>query len=216
MVFDLVAAVLHIDIYINQLIQQYGILIYVILFLIIFIETGLVFFPFLPGDSLIFAAGAFAAIGSLDIALLFIVLAAAAILGDTVNYWIGHHVGKRGFHKKIMKHVKRDYLKDTEDFYTKHGKKTIIIARFVPFIRTLAPFVAGLGKMDYKSFLAYNIIGGLVWVVFFLTTGFYLGNLPIIKDNFGMFLIAIIVLSVFAGILELLIHKHHEKRDQKS
>ncbi len=197
---EILQFILHIDTYINLFVQQYGIWTYVILFLIIFIETGLVFVPFLPGDSLLFVVGTLAAVGSFNLFYLLILLSIAAILGDTVNYWIGHHFGN----KILQKYVKKEYLQSTEDFYKKHGHRTIIIARFVPIIRTFAPFVAGIGKMEYKKFLFYNVIGGIVWVFVFTIAGFLFGNVPFVKSNISMILIGIIVISLLATLRELL------------
>jgi membrane-associated protein len=194
----LVEIVLHIDVYLAQFIREYGLLVYVLLFLIIFLETGLVVFPFLPGDSLLFVAGTLLATGSFDMALLFATLALAAIAGDTVNYWIGHRLGHKAFEKNI-RFLKKEYLKSAETFYEKHGGKTIVAARFIPFIRTFAPFVAGIGKMNYRRFLGYNVLGGVAWVAAFLGAGYFFGNIPIIKDNFGLVLLGIIVVTVLAA-----------------
>jgi membrane-associated protein len=196
----LVEMLMHIDIYLAQFIREYGLLVYVLLFLIIFLETGLVIFPFLPGDSLLFAAGALLATGSFEPALLFTVLAVAAIAGDTVNYWIGHKLGPSVF-KRNIRFLKKEYLKSAENFYEKHGGKTIVAARFIPFIRTFAPFVAGIGKMNYRRFLSYNVIGGLAWVTAFLGAGYFFGNISFVKDNFGIVLLGIIVVTVLAAVL---------------
>ncbi|MBI4145597.1 DedA family protein [Candidatus Woesearchaeota archaeon] len=201
------APILHIDQYLGMLIQEFGIMVYALLFLIIFAETGLVVLPFLPGDSLLFAAGAFAALGSLNIWTLLILLAIAAILGDTANYWIGAKVGPRVFTKEHGILFRREYLDRTHAFYDKYGTKTIILARFVPIVRTFAPFVAGIGKMRYVTFLAYNVIGGLAWIIFFVLGGFYFGNIPLVKDNFGLVIIVIIVLSVLPLVCEICYHK---------
>lgn len=194
---------LHLDKHIAELIGQYGTLTYAILFAVIFAETGLVFTPFLPGDSLLFAAGAFAAKGSFDVHLLFILLSVAAILGDTVNYWIGHYFGPKVFDKKI-KFLKKEYLERTHQFYEKHGGKTIIIARFIPIIRTFAPFVAGVGSMSYSKFFQYNIIGGLLWCSLFVYSGYFFGNLEFVKNNFSFIVAAIILISVLPGVVEFL------------
>lgn len=193
--------ILHFDVYLTSLIQQYGILVYALAFLIIFVETGIVIFPFLPGDTLIFVAGALAAAGSMDLALLFLVFASAAILGDTVNYYIGNRLGRKAFTMNI-KYLKKEYLQKTETFYEKHGNMTIAIARFMPIVRTFAPFVAGIGKMEYKRFIVYNVLGAIVWVTAFLTAGYYFGNIPIIRENLGIVMIIIAVVSVVAGILK--------------
>lgn len=195
--------ILHIDTHLGDIIVRYGSASYAILFSIIFAETGFVFIPFLPGDSLLFSAGAFAAIGSFDIFILLGLLWLAAFLGDTVNYWIGHYFGQ-----KLIDHPKfpinQKHLDKTHKFYAKHGGKTIFLARFVPIVRTFAPFVAGLGSMDYKKFLYYNISGGFVWVFGFTLLGYFFGNLPIVKDNFSIAVIAIIILSVIPIISELI------------
>ena len=194
--------ILHIDKHLGQIIADYGAWTYLILFGIIFIETGLVVMPFLPGDSLLFAAGAFAATGALDAWIVFLLLAFAAILGDTVNYWIGNRIGPRVFREDV-RFLKREYLQRTQRFYEKHGGKTIFLARFIPIIRTFAPFVAGVGTMRYGRFVAYNIVGGVVWTALFTFAGFFFGNLPIVRDNFGLVVIAIIVISVLPVVYEL-------------
>lgn len=199
--FDFISIILHLDQYIASLIQQYGILIYLILFLIIFLETGFVITPFLPGDSLIFAAGLLSISGQLNIFYLFFVLVAAAILGDTVNYWIGNKFGERLFKEK-SRYLKKEYLDRAHQFYEKYGGKTIFLARFVPIIRTFAPFVAGIGKMSYKKFLSYNVSGGITWVAAFLLAGFYLGNVPIVKENLSLVIIGIIVVSIVIAFVE--------------
>jgi len=201
--FDFISIILHLDQYIASLIQQYGILIYLILFLIIFLETGFVITPFLPGDSLIFAAGLLSISGQLNIFYLFFVLVAAAILGDTVNYWIGNKFGERLFKEK-SRYLKKEYLDRAHQFYEKYGGKTIFLARFVPIIRTFAPFVAGIGKMSYKKFLSYNVSGGITWVAAFLLAGFYLGNVPIVKENLSLVIIGIIVVSIVIAIAEFM------------
>jgi membrane-associated protein len=199
----LVDFILHLDKHLNTIIQTYGTWTYALLFLIIFLETGLVVTPFLPGDSLLFAAGSFAAIGSLDPILLFILLAFAAILGDTVNYWIGHYIGPRAFSGNI-RFLKKEYLERTHEFYERHGGKTIILARFIPIIRTFAPFVAGVGAMTYPHFIAYNVIGGLAWVALFIFGGYFFGNLEVVKNNFTLVILAIILISVLPGVVEFL------------
>lgn len=203
---------LHVDKNLNAVILQFGTLTYIFLFLIIFMETGLVVTPFLPGDSLLFVAGSLAAFGSLNIKILFITLALAAIIGDSVNYWIGSILGRRMFHEK-SKFFKMEYLVKTEKFYEKYGGKTIILARFMPIIRTFAPFVAGIGKMNYAWFMSYNITGGLIWVGLFTFGGYFFGNIPIIKNNFEISIFVIIFVSVLPGILEYLKHKRHKKGD---
>jgi len=201
---------LYLDVHLNELIVQYGAVTYIILFLVIFAETGLVITPFLPGDSLLFAAGTFAAIGSLDVTLLFVLLAMAAISGDTVNYWIGHYIGPKVFRKET-KFIRKKYLERTHNFYEKHGGKTIIIARFVPIIRTFAPFVAGVGAMTYSKFILYNVVGGIVWVVVFVFGGYYFGNIPAVKNNFSLVIIVIVLISVLPGFTEFIRHRKRKK-----
>ena len=191
---------LHIDKNLVLIIAKYGTLTYIMLFGVIFMETGLVVTPFLPGDSLLFAAGALAAMGSFDIAFLWILMAAAAVLGDTVNYWIGHKLGRGGF-EKGSKFFKKEYLEEAEAFYAKHGGKAIILARFVPIVRTFAPFVAGISEMHYGRFISYNIIGGLSWVSLFLLGGFWFGNIPFVKENFHYVVIIIVLISVVPIVL---------------
>jgi membrane-associated protein len=200
---EIINIFLHIDDYLSVIIENYGAWTYALLFLIIFMETGLVVTPFLPGDSLLFAAGTFAGMGSLNIGLLIILLIAAAILGDTVNYWIGHFVGPRAFSGNT-RFLKKEYLDRTHDFFEKHGGKTIILARFIPIIRTFAPFVAGVGAMSYGRFLLYNIVGGIVWVTLFTLGGYYFGRLPFVQDNFTIVVLAIILISVLPAAYEFL------------
>ncbi len=192
---------LHIDEYLDLIIQQFGIWTYVILFGVIFVETGLVIMPFLPGDSLLFAAGAFAATGSLHIFWLWILLVIAAFLGDTVNYWIGHFIGPIAF-ERDNRFLKKEYLKKAQDFYDKHGGFAIVLARFVPIVRTFAPFVAGIGKMSYFHFLMYNLIGGVVWVTGFLFAGYFMGNIPFIQENFHYAVVIIVAVSILPMIFE--------------
>jgi len=199
--------VLHVDKYLDLIIQQYGLLTYVLLFVIVFCETGLVVTPFLPGDSLLFAVGAFAARGSLDVVVALVVLAMAAILGDTVNYWIGAVVGPKVFHKENVRFLNRKHLDRTHEFYERYGGKTIVIARFVPIVRTFAPFVAGIGRMTYGHFLSYNVFGGLLWVLLFVLGGFYFGNIGIVRNNFSLVIIAIVLISIMPGVIEALRHR---------
>ncbi|RCK71669.1 MAG: DedA protein [Anaerolineae bacterium] len=194
---------LHLDKYLSSVIQTYGAWTYLLLFLIIFMETGLVVTPFLPGDSLLFAAGTFAGLGAMKVEVLYFLLATAAIFGDTVNYWIGHLIGPRAFSGRV-RFLKQEYLQRTHEFYEKHGGKTIILARFVPIIRTFAPFVAGVGEMTYWKFLSYNIFGGLLWVALFVFGGYYFGNLSIVRENFTLVVLAIIFISVLPGVVEYL------------
>ncbi len=203
-VLQLVNIFLHLDEYLTQVVGQYGALTYGFLFLVIFMETGLVVTPFLPGDSLIFAAGALAALDSgLNVLGLWVLLAAAAVLGDTVNYWIGHTIGPRAFSGEI-KFLKKEYLDRTHAFFEKYGGKTIILARFVPIVRTFAPFVAGVGEMTYAHFITYNVAGGLLWVTLFTLGGYFFGNIPFVKDNFSLVVIAIILISVMPAVYEVL------------
>jgi membrane-associated protein len=192
---------LHLDVHLTELIRDYGGWTYGILFAIIFCETGLVVTPFLPGDSLLFATGALAAGGAMNVAFLWVLLCVAAVLGDSVNYAIGKAVGTRVF-KPDARVLKTEYLRRTEEFYARYGGKTIIIARFIPIVRTYAPFVAGACAMNYAKFITYNIIGGIVWITGFLFAGYFFGNIPAVKDNFGLVVIVIILLSVLPGVFE--------------
>lgn len=205
--------IIHIDVHLGQIISTYGVTTYVILFLIIFMETGLVFTPFLPGDSLLFAAGAFAALNSLNIWLLLGLLIIAAILGDTANYWIGHFFGK-----KIIAHpripIDEEHIKETQKFFHKHGGKTIILARFMPFIRTFAPFVAGVSEMRYDQFLSYNVIGAFLWVGIATLAGFFFGNITFVKENFSLVIIGVVIISLVPIIFEI-VNKKLLKRKNK-
>lgn len=201
--------VLHLDTNLNQFVGAYGALTYGFLFIIIFSETGLVITPFLPGDSLLFAAGAIASLGSLHIGVVLIVLLIAAVMGDTVNYWIGHFFGRKIVDNPNIKFINQEHIDKTEQFYKKYGGKTIILARFVPIVRTFAPFVAGVGTMDYKKFIVYNVIGGTLWVTLFTLLGFFFGNIPIIQRNFHYAVFAIIGLSIVPILYEYIEHKRH-------
>lgn len=195
--------ILNIDTHLGEIISNYGSLVYAFLFIIVFIETGLVVVPFLPGDSLLFAAGAFSALGSLNLYVTLSLLTLAAILGDTVNYWIGHYFGQ-----KILQNPKipinQSHIDQTNKFFDKHGGKTIFLARFVPIVRTFAPFVAGIGKMNYPTFISYNLIGGLIWVFLFTLLGYFFGNVPAVKENFTLAIIAIIIISILPMFLHFL------------
>ena len=207
----LIDFIINIDVHLGQIISTYGIITYAILFLIIFMETGLVFTPFLPGDSLLFAAGAFAALNSLNIWLLFFLLTVAAILGDTVNYWIGYFFGK-----KIVAHPKipidENHIIETQKFFHKHGGKTIILARFMPFIRTFAPFVAGVSRMDYKRFFSYNVIGGILWVSIATFAGYFFGNIEFVKKNFSLVIIGVIIISLIPIFVEIINRKLRKQK----
>lgn len=198
--------ILNIDVHLGQLIANYGALTYGILFTIIFVETGLVFVPFLPGDSLLFAAGAFSALGSLNLIIVYLLLILAAILGDTVNYWIGHFFGERLIANPRVP-INKEHIEKTKAFFDKHGGKTIILARFVPIVRTFAPFVAGVGKMSYKQFISFNVIGGFLWVTIFVIAGYFFGNIPSVKHNFSVVIIAIVLISILPIIIEAVKHK---------
>jgi len=205
----LIDVFLHLDVYLSVIIQQYGVWTYLILFVVVFLETGVVVTPFLPGDSLLFAAGTFAAKGDLEVGWLFGLLFVAAVLGDTVNYRIGYMIGPRAFHGQ-NRFFKREHLDRTHQFYERHGGKTIVIARFIPIIRTFAPFVAGIGRMSYGWFVVYNIGGALLWTVLFVFGGYYFGNLPVVKRNFTLVILAIILLSLTPPVIEWL--QHHRRK----
>ncbi len=212
----IIGYILHLDKYLGQLIQAYHFWTYLFMFFIIFMETGFVVTPFLPGDSLLFAAGTLAGLGQyLNLGLLFIIFSAAAIAGDTANYWIGHYIGPRAFSGNI-RFLKKEYLDRTHAFYEKHGGKTIIIARFIPIIRTFAPFVAGVGAMTYPKFIAYNVIGGLAWVALFVFGGYFFGRLPVIQNNFSFVLLAIIFISVLPAIIEVIRSRQQGKKSPET
>ena len=201
---QLIDILLHLDRHLSTVIQDYGMWTYLILFLIIFCETGLVVTPFLPGDSLLFAVGTFAARGALDVTLVILLLSGAAVAGDTLNYAIGYQVGPRVFSKEGVRFLNRRYLDRTHQFYERHGAKTIVIARFVPIIRTFAPFVAGIGRMSYARFILYNVVGGVGWIVSLVLGGYAFGNIPVVKQNFTLVIFAIIILSILPGVVEFL------------
>ncbi len=207
---------LHLDKHLGDYTQDYGGWVYLILFVIVFCETGLVVTPFLPGDSLLFAAGAVAAAtGHLNPVWLFLLLSAAGILGDTVNYWIGNYIGPKVFQIK-SRFLKKEHLERTHQFYEKHGGKTIIIARFVPIIRTFAPFVAGVGSMTYSRFIAYNVGGGIAWVAIFIFGGYWFGNAQIVKKNFSLVIIAIVFISILPGVIEYIRHRRSAARPDEA
>ena len=211
MISAIIDFILHIDQHLATLSASYGLWIYAILFLIVFCETGLVVTPFLPGDSLLFAAGGIAAVGDMNIHIMVLVLLVAAILGDAVNFMIGKYYGSRLFANPDSKIFRRAYLNKTHAFYEKHGGKTIIIARFVPIVRTFAPFVAGMGNMNYGQFIRYNVIGAVLWVVLFSYAGYFFANIPVVKNNLGLVLGGIIVLSILPGVVEIIRAKRAAK-----
>ena len=210
---QLIEFILHVDQHLIEFVQNYGIWVYAILFLIIFVETGLVVMPLLPGDSLLFAAGAIAATGAMDPVLLSGLLIVAAVMGDSLNYQIGHYLGPRAFNIK-SRFINRDHLLKTQAFFEKHGGKTIIFARFMPIIRTFAPFIAGVGSMHYSRFLMFNVVGGTAWVLSFIWLGYFFGNLPVIKDNFTYVIFAIIILSLMPAVVEFV--RHHWSNNNKT
>ncbi|KOC92046.1 DedA family protein [Winslowiella iniecta] len=209
--------ILHIDVHLAELVAQYGIWIYAILFLILFCETGLVVTPFLPGDSLLFVAGALAALpgNDLNIHLMVTLLVIAAILGDAVNYTIGRLFGERLFSNPNSKIFRRSYLDKTHAFYARHGGKTIILARFVPIVRTFAPFVAGMGHMSYRHFAFYNVSGALLWVLLFSYAGYLFGDLPIVQENLKLLIVAIIVVSILPGVIEVWRHRRAARQQKQ-
>ena len=194
----------HLDVYLTSLTTEHSLLIYILLFLVIFCETGLVVTPFLPGDSLLFATGTLAALGSLSVLVLWAILLLAAFLGDTVNYWIGRKFGTKIFEREYIRFLNKEHLTRTQRFFERYGGKTIILARFIPIIRTFAPFVAGIGSMEYKKFIGFNFAGGLLWVSLFLFAGYFFGNVPIIKQNFSLAIIAVILISLLPVPIEYL------------
>ncbi|MBU3189958.1 VTT domain-containing protein [Clostridium bowmanii] len=208
--------IMHIDKYLTLLIQQYGLLTYIIIFLIIFIETGLVVMPFLPGDSMLFAAGALAGIGSMNIFTIFVGVYLSAVLGDSTNYHIGKKIGKKILEKKELKYINKEHLEKAQDFYEKHGSMTIVIGRFIPIIRTFVPFVAGIGEMNYSKFIPYNIIGGGLWVSLFLGGGYFFGNLSFIKEHFSYMLIAIIIISLLPAVIMFIKEKRKKGENDEN
>lgn len=200
---------LHLDTHLSEFVRQYGFLTYAFLFFVVFAETGFVVTPFLPGDSLLFAAGAIAALGSLNIGFMLLLLILAAVLGDTVNYWIGHFFGRKIVDNPNIKFINQEHIDKTEQFFKKHGAKTIILARFVPIVRTFAPFVAGVGSMHYKTFITYNLVGGIAWVTLMTMVGYFFGNMPFVKHNFHYAVLVIIALSLVPVAYEFIQHKLH-------
>ncbi len=209
----LIEFILHVDQHLIEFVQNYGMWVYAILFLIIFVETGLVVMPLLPGDSLLFAAGAIAATGALDPVALSVLLFFAAVMGDSLNYQIGHYIGPRVFNLK-SRFINREHLLKTQAFFEKHGGKTIIFARFMPIIRTFTPFIAGVGSMKYSRFLMFNMVGGAAWVLSFIWLGYFFGNLPVIKDNFTYVIFAIIGISLLPAVIEFV--RHHWINNNKT
>jgi membrane-associated protein len=205
----LTGIVLHLDKELSAIIAQYGVWTYAIMFVVLFVETGFVVTPFLPGDSLLFAAGAFAAAGSLNLWAIFGLMAVAAILGDTCNYWIGHRLGTHAYN---VKWIKREYLDYTREFYHKHGRKTIFLARFVPIVRSFAPFVAGIGRMTYPHFITYNVAGGIAWVLLLAAMGYFFGQIPLVRDHFSLVVLAIVVLSTIPAIIEAVKARREARR----
>jgi membrane-associated protein len=199
--------VLHLDRHLAEIIRDYGTWTYLLLFLIVFCETGLVVTPFLPGDSLLFTAGTFAGLGHLEVSLVLLLMGAAAIAGDTVNYWLGHLVGPRAFESGRIRFLNRRHLQRTHEFFERYGGKTIVIARFVPIIRTFAPFVAGVGSMTYGRFLLYNVAGGIAWVTICVMAGYLFGNIPVVQQNFTLVVLGIIFVSILPALIEVLRHR---------
>lgn len=208
----LINFILHIDKYLIQIINTYGVATYAILFLIIFLETGVVVTPFLPGDSLLFVAGTLSATSALDIIPLYLLLMAAAILGDNSNYWIGRFIGPKVFARENARFFKRENLEKTRAFYAKYGVKAIILARFMPIIRTFSPFVAGVGQMHYRRFLMFDILGGFLWISLFTWGGYFFGNLPLVKNNFKIAIFIIIFLSILPGLIEYFKHRREKSK----
>lgn len=198
---NLINVILHLDKYLNVIIQNYGMWTYALIFLIVFCETGLVVTPFLPGDSILFVTGALASTGSLKILPLFIVFYLSAVIGDTVNYHIGQKIGIKILEKEDVKYINKEYLKKANSFYKKHGSMTIVVGRFIPIIRTFVPFVAGVGEMNYSKFISYNMLGGFLWVTLMLGGGYFFGGLPFIREHFSYVTIAIIIISIIPGIV---------------
>ena len=203
--------VIHLDTRLYDLATAYGVWIYLLLFVVVFCETGLVVTPFLPGDSLLFASGAIAATGAMSAHGVVVLLTGSAILGDTLNYWIGWYIGPKVFHKEKSIFFNPEHLRRTHKFYEKYGGKTIIIARFIPIIRTFAPFVAGIGQMSYRRFLSFNVWGAILWVPAFVYAGYFFGNIPLVKKNFSLVILIIIVLSVMPAVVEFIRHRREAR-----
>jgi membrane-associated protein len=201
---DFLEIILHLDRHLLDICTQYGAWVYAILFVIVFCETGLVVTPFLPGDSLLFAVGSLAAINALDLTTSIVLLIIAAVLGDTVNYWIGDYVGPKVFQRENSRLLNKEYLVRTHQFYEKHGGKTIIIARFLPIIRTFAPFVAGIGSMTYRRFLLFNVVGGALWVLLFVPAGYFFGSVPFVKNNFSLVILALVLIPGIPTLVEVI------------
>ena len=214
MIWQFFEVILHLDKYLQTLVNEYSTITYAILFLIIFMETGLVIAPFLPGDSLLFVAGAMAAVGLFRIEALLIVIFIAAVLGDTLNYHVGKFIGPKIFKKESSLLFRKEYLIRAQEFYIKHGKKTIVLARFIPIIRTFAPFVAGIGTMPYRIFLVFNVLGAVLWCGLFLFGGFLFGNIPWIKNHFGLMVIVIILVSLIPLVKEIVMHFWRKKKPE--
>ncbi len=208
--------ILHIDVHLHAICTTYGAWVYAILFAIVFCETGFVVTPFLPGDSLLFAVGALAAIQALDPWIASLILIAAAVGGDTANYWIGHYVGPRVFHEEHTRFLNKEYLERTHAFYEKHGGKTIIIARFLPIIRTFAPFVAGIGDMTYRRFILFNVVGGALWVAIVVCAGYFFGNIPIVKSNFSLVIIALVLIPGIPSVVEFIRIKLRQRAKRRA
>ena len=211
---DLIDIIIHLDKHLYELCTAYGAWVYAILFVVVFAETGLVVTPFLPGDSLLFAVGSLAAIGALDFTTSVLLLITAAILGDAVNYWIGDYVGPKVFHYENSRFLNKEYLIRTHQFYEKHGGKTIIIARFLPIIRTFAPFVAGIGSMTYRRFVLFNVAGGILWVMLFVPAGYFFGSVPIVKNNFSLVIIALVLIPGIPALVEVIRMQLKRRRDR--
>lgn len=208
--------VLHLDTHLIELMREYGVWVYALLFLIIFAETGLVVTPFLPGDSLLFVVGALCGMGTMDIKIIMPLLMLAAFVGDNTNYWIGRLVGNKLIQRSNSRIFKREYLDKTNKFYEKHGGKTILFARFLPIVRTFAPFVAGIGRMRYELFVTYSALGGLIWIGGLIVAGYYFGNLPIVKDNLTFIIIGIIFISLVPALRQFIVHRREQRKNSSN